>query len=1001
MRRITKPIYLTVLCVAVCGSPASAIDVRNDAGHRLQELEAWGTSLAWFGNGLGLNDDEATKSLLMDMLFDPANGLGMNYVRYNIGGGQNPANGHLRVGGDVPGWVPIEPSDPHDRSTWAWDWDADVGQRWTIHAAIDRGANLAEAFSNSAPYWMTLSGDVRGNTGGAENIDQTFYSEFGHYLAKVTDHFENNEGIRFRTLEPLNEPDANWWNMPANPASTGGQEGMTVNKANQDALLREVFAEMNAVGVSAKLAAMDEAGHSWARDSYNTYDQDVRDAIAQLNAHGYCCHNTNQSTSLRNLAASEGKRLYMNEWGTGNSSALNGGLTLANRITHDLKHLQPAAWTYWQAIEHRWNNGGWGLIHANFNNPSNNVVRPQYHVMRQYTAYIRPGSTVLDVNDADTIAAHDPAADTTVIVVNNDQATPHTPTYDVSNLPQAPTFTRVITTDATNSFVSLGPASVVNGQISPTLAGESVTTIVMHHRPNLVNNGNFFNQGSVPFSPAPGGGVWRFTGKASYAGPQDNTHDGSHAVELRTDLQFSAGKVYQDGIGDGVGELTGEAFEFSVDVWFPTLDGYDASTYIGLEFLGPDGSTLAHGGDFDYLKRIEPVLDAESNWRVYKSDTVAAPPGAYYVRPVIRFISSGQGVGVVYADNAYLGAVDDQPRGRAWVADAGGAWDDDANWLFDVDTARHTTYVFGDAISAPRTIVSSTPQTAKTLHFDSTHAYSLLSLDVLLLDGGGDVAEINARRGSHQLNTSVKLLTDARFVVAQGAALHANQSIDLDGHTLAIHGRGDVHLGNDLFFNGGTLELNDSATVHLSANLPGDSAIAVDVLDLGHTPMVSTDITLDGALTINQLTALTLGDEKNLVSATGATGIGGAFVQPAIVGTDLPDPGHALALLYEDTDANSTIDRVRLLVTYRGDANGDGAVTLIDLNNLGANFGQAGTWQSGDFNYDGVVSLLDLNALGANFGQTIAHPAAVPEPAGLALLALGGLAFTRRRRAKA
>jgi hypothetical protein len=52
------------------------------------------------------------------------------------------------------------------RSFWGpdgtWNWDADANQRWMLLAARDRGAHIFEAFSNSPPYWMTVSGRASG-----------------------------------------------------------------------------------------------------------------------------------------------------------------------------------------------------------------------------------------------------------------------------------------------------------------------------------------------------------------------------------------------------------------------------------------------------------------------------------------------------------------------------------------------------------------------------------------------------------------------------------------------------------------------------------------------------------------------------------------------------------------------------------------------------------------------------------------------------------------------
>lgn len=86
--------------------------------------------------------------------------------------------------------------------------------------------------------------------------------------------------------------------------------------------------------------------------------------------------------------------------------------------------------------------------------------------------------------------------------------------------------------------------------------------------------------------------------------------------------------------------------------------------------------------------------------------------------------------------------------------------------------------------------------------------------------------------------------------------------------------------------------------------------------------------------------------------------------------------------------------------TFLGDSNRDGEVSLLDLNTLGMNFGQAGGWAKGDNNGDGQVDLLDLDNIGVNFGSSKIVPAApaAPEPATLMLAGLGVLALHRRRR---
>ena len=88
------------------------------------------------------------------------------------------------------------------------------------------------------------------------------------------------------------------------------------------------------------------------------------------------------------------------------------------------------------------------------------------------------------------------------------------------------------------------------------------------------------------------------------------------------------------------------------------------------------------------------------------------------------------------------------------------------------------------------------------------------------------------------------------------------------------------------------------------------------------------------------------------------------------------------------------------LSTQYGDADLNGLVDVGDLGVLAANWSQSGKgWAQGDFNGDDVVDVGDLGILAAYWGWSGGaggqSPLVVPEPAGLMVLAIGGILLRR------
>jgi prepilin-type processing-associated H-X9-DG protein/prepilin-type N-terminal cleavage/methylation domain-containing protein len=107
---------------------------------------------------------------------------------------------------------------------------------------------------------------------------------------------------------------------------------------------------------------------------------------------------------------------------------------------------------------------------------------------------------------------------------------------------------------------------------------------------------------------------------------------------------------------------------------------------------------------------------------------------------------------------------------------------------------------------------------------------------------------------------------------------------------------------------------------------------------------------------------------------------------------------------------------IEVKYTLLGDANLDGVVNGSDFSILASNFGQGVTnWDQGNFLFTSSVNGSDFSVLAANFGQGSAAPAdraaleafaaanglvaELPEPGGVALVAIGVLGVMRRKRA--
>ncbi len=371
-------------------------------------FEGWGTSLCWWANRVGYSPALTEKCAT---LFFSKDGLNLNIMRYNIGGGDNPNHRHItRTDSMVPGWLKYN----EEENTFKYDYIADKNQLNVLEACYKANKSpVVEVFSNSPPYFMTKSGCSSGGKDPNENnLKDECVNDFAEYLAAVTQYINNTLKIKVTSLSPMNEPDTDYWHYLSDK-----QEGCHFDCGeSQNIILLATYDAMKKHNLNkVLLTGSDETSTEKALNSYKCYNGEVKRLLKRINTHTY---GSEKADDLGKLMKKECKDLWMSEtdWGDTageNAGEMGAGLWLSEKIIKDINSLSPSAWVLWQVIDYHKSKDGymgnkdfgipntqkgyWGLAFAD-HDTEEIILTQKYYCMGQFSKFINPGDTIQHIS---------------------------------------------------------------------------------------------------------------------------------------------------------------------------------------------------------------------------------------------------------------------------------------------------------------------------------------------------------------------------------------------------------------------------------------------------------------------------------------------------------------------------------------------------------------------------------------------------------------------------
>jgi O-glycosyl hydrolase len=419
-------------------SVPSTLTLTVDTNDRRQTIHNFGASDCWTIQYVGrwpAAKREAIADLLFETGLDAANnprGVGLSLWRFNVGAGSHRQNYISDA------WRRTDTFLSADYSTY--DWSAQAGQRWFLHAAKTRGCEQFIAFCNSPPINMTKNGRAYCDAAsGSTNLRSDKIADFAVYLATILKHFADAEGILFNYVSPFNEPNWDW--------NGNGQEGCRYYNTDIKQVVHALHPELQNrdLGTEIELPEAGDIQYLYGRsDTRGDYIDSffeprssfyIGDKIAhKVAAHSYftCWPENDRLVGMRQTLRGKlddypGLEYWMTEYcllipggswvpveyrgyGNGRNLGIDPALWMARVIHHDLTVAEASAWQWWLAVS-RYDYKD-GLVYVDNNQSDGNYYQSKMlWAMGNFSRFIRPGMQRVVVHRSDGATPDDTTKD--------------------------------------------------------------------------------------------------------------------------------------------------------------------------------------------------------------------------------------------------------------------------------------------------------------------------------------------------------------------------------------------------------------------------------------------------------------------------------------------------------------------------------------------------------------------------------------------------------------